>query len=56
MKHKINASQTRKAELNIHPLGLISKHPCKNFLFHKVDKIIPKKVNLDYLNIRFYLI
>ena len=52
MKHKINASQTRKAELNIHPLGLISKHPCKHFLFHNMDKIIPKKVNLDFLNIR----
>ena len=53
MKHKINASQTRKTKLNVHPLGLISKYPCKHFLFHNANKLIPKKVNLDFSNVKF---
>ena len=53
MKHKINASQTRKDELNVHPLGLISKYPCDHFLFHNANRLIPKKVNLDFSNVKF---
>ena len=53
MKHKSNASQTRKAELNIHPPGLISKYPCKHFLFCSTNKLIPKTVNLDFLSVSF---
>ena len=53
MKHKINASQKRKAESNVHPLGLISKYPCKHFLFHNANRLILKKVNLDFSNVKF---
>ena len=53
MKHKINDSQTRKAELNVHPLDLISKYPCKHFIFHNANRLIPKKVNLDFSNVKF---
>ena len=53
MKHKINASQTGKAELNVHPLGLISKYPCKHFPFHNTNRLEPMRVNLDFSNIKF---
>ena len=56
MKHKINALQTRKAELNVHPLGLISICSYKHFLFHNANRLKPKRVNLDFLNDRFTLI
>ena len=56
MKHKINASQTRKAELNVHPLCLISKYLCKHFFFHNTNRLIPKKVILDVLNVTFCFI
>ena len=49
MKHKINASQTRKAELNIHPPELMSNCPCKHFLFHNANKLTPKIVNIRLL-------
>ena len=42
MKHKINVSQTRKAELNVHPTGLMSDYPCEHFLFGNVNKLILK--------------
>ena len=55
MKHKINASQTRKAELNVHPLGLISKYPCKHFPFQNAKRLEPTRVNLDFSNVKFIL-
>ena len=45
MKHKINASQTRKAELNIHSPGLISKYLCKHFLIYNANRLIPQTVS-----------
>ena len=56
MKHKINVSQTRKAELNVYLLGLISKYPCKHFLFCNANRLKPKRINLDFLDVRFTLI
>ena len=53
MKHNINASQTRKAELNVHPLGLISKFHVNISFFHNANRLKPRKINLDFLNVRF---
>ena len=38
-----------KAEVNVHPLGLITKYPCKHFLFCNTNKIKPKKSQLGLL-------
>ena len=57
MKHKINYSQTRKAELNVYPTALMSNYPCKHFLFHNANKLILKVVKIRLLEyqISFHL-
>ena len=40
---KTNVSQTREAELNVHPLGLISKWPCKHFHLCNANNITLKE-------------
>ena len=39
MKHKTTVKQTRKAESNVHPPGLIPEHPCKHFLLHNTNNV-----------------
>ena len=56
MKHKINASQTRKAELNAHPTALISNYSCKHFPFHNANKLILKIVRIRLLEISHFIL
>ena len=46
MKHKINALETRKPDLNVHPTGLMSIYLYKHFLFHDTNKLMLKGVRI----------